>query len=55
LGIGTRLTRDVRLNLDATGVVLPTPASILVQQREVGTWGAPGALLSLGLEVSTDL
>jgi hypothetical protein len=55
LGVGTRLTRDVRLNLDATGVVLPTPASILVQQREVGTWGAPGALLSLGLEVLTDL
>ena len=55
LGIGTRLTRDVRLNLDATGIVLPTPAAILVQQREVGTWGAPGALLSLGLEVSTGL
>jgi hypothetical protein len=55
LGIGARVTRDVRLNLDATGVVLPTPASILVQQREVGTWGAPGALLSLGLEVSTSL
>ena len=55
LGIGARLTRDVRLNLDATGIVLPTPASILVQQREIGTWGAPGALVSLGLEVSTDL
>jgi hypothetical protein len=55
LGIGTRLTRDVRLNLDATAIVLPTPASILVQQREVGTWGAPGALVSLGLEVSTNL
>ena len=55
LGIGARLTRDVRLNLDATGVVLPTPASILVQQREVGTWGAPGGLLSLGLEVSANL
>jgi hypothetical protein len=55
LGIATRLTRDVSLNLDATGIVLPTPASILVQQREVGTWGAPGALLSLGLEISTSL
>lgn len=55
LGIGARLTRDVRLNLDATGIVLPTPAAILVQQREIGTWGAPGALLSLGLEVSTNL
>lgn len=55
LGIGTRLTRDVRLNLDVTGVVLPTPATILVQQREVGTWGAPGGLLSLGLEVTTNL
>jgi len=55
LGIGTRLSRDVRLNLDVTGIVLPTPAAILVQQREVGTWGAPGGLLSLGLEVSTNL
>ena len=55
LGISAHLTRDVRLNLDATGIVLPTPASILVQQREVGTWGAPGGLLSLGLEVSTNL
>jgi hypothetical protein len=55
LGIGAHLTREVSLNLDATGIVLPTPASILVQQREVGTWGAPGAVLSLGVEVSTDL
>jgi hypothetical protein len=55
LGIGARLTRDVRLNLDATGIVLPTPALILVQGREVGTWGAPGGLLSLGVEVSTNL
>lgn len=55
LGIGLRLADDVRLNLDATGIVLPTPAAILVGQREVGTWGAPGGLLSLGLEVSTNL
>jgi len=55
LGVGLRVASDVRLNLDATGVVLPTPASILVGRREVGTWGAPGGLLSLGLEVSTNL
>jgi len=54
LGVGVRLARDVRLNLDATGVVLPTPASILVGRHEVATWGAPGGLLSLGLEVSTN-
>lgn len=54
LGVGLRLTSDVRLNLDATGIVLPTPASILVGRREVATWGAPGGLLSLGLEVSTN-
>jgi hypothetical protein len=55
LGAGVSLARDVRLNLDATGIVLPTPASILVGRREVATWGAPGGLLSLGLEVSTNL
>jgi hypothetical protein len=55
LGVSMRVARDVRLDLDATGIVLPTPASILVGKREVGTWGAPGGLLSLGLEVSTNL
>lgn len=53
LGMGLRLSRDVQLNLDATGVVLPTPAVVIVDQREVATWGAPGGLLSLGLEVAT--
>ena len=55
LGIGLGLSRDVRLNLDVTGIVLPTPASILVNRREVATWGAPGGVVSLGLEVSTNL
>ncbi len=55
LGVGLRLSSDVRLDLDATGIVLPTPASILVNRREVATWGAPGGVLSLGLEVSTNL
>ena len=53
LGIGLRLTSDVRLNLDATGVLLPTPAVIVVGRREIGTWGAPGGVVSLGLEVLT--
>ena len=53
LGIGVRLSGDLRLNLDATGVLLPTPAVIVVARREIGTWGAPGGVLSLGLEVLT--
>ena len=55
LGLGLRVSSDVRLNLDATGIVLPTPASILVNRREVATWGAPGGLVTLGLEVATSL
>jgi hypothetical protein len=41
----------VRVNLDATGVLLPTPAVILVDRQQVATWGAPGGMLSLGVEV----
>jgi hypothetical protein len=55
LGVGLRVTTDVWLNLDATGIVLPTPASILVNGREVATWGAPGGLATLGLEIATSL
>ncbi|HEY6080417.1 MAG TPA: hypothetical protein VIW29_16500 [Polyangiaceae bacterium] len=51
LGLGLRVTRDVRVNLDATGVLLPTPAVILVDRQQVATWGAPGGMLSLGVEV----
>jgi hypothetical protein len=51
LGLGLRIARDVRVNLDATGVLLPTPAVILVGRQQVATWGAPGGLLSLGVEV----
>lgn len=51
LGLGLRLTRAVHLNLDATCVLLPSPAVILADRERVGTWGAPGGLLSLGLEV----
>jgi hypothetical protein len=53
LGMGLRLTGDVRLNLDAIGVLLPTPAVIVVSGREHGSWGAPGGLLTLGVEVLT--
>jgi hypothetical protein len=53
LGVGFRITPDIKLGLDATGVVLPTPAVILVKRREVATWGAPGVVASLSLEVST--
>lgn len=54
-GVGLRLSRDVQLDLDATGVVLPSPAIIFAQGREVATWGAPGVVVSLGLEVATNL
>ncbi|MEP7049830.1 MAG: hypothetical protein ABJB12_05730 [Pseudomonadota bacterium] len=54
LGAGLRLARDVRLDLDLTGVVLPTPALIMVGGREVGRWGAPGGIVSLGVEVFTN-
>jgi hypothetical protein len=53
LGLGLRVARDVRVNLDATGVLLPTPAVILVDRQQVATWGAPGGLVSLGVEVLT--
>ena len=54
LGAGLRLARDVRLNLDVTGIVLPTPAVILVNRREVARWGAPAGIVSLGIEVFTN-
>jgi hypothetical protein len=53
LGLGLRVARDVRVNLDATGVLLPTPAVILVDRQQVATWGAPGGIISLGVEVLT--
>jgi hypothetical protein len=51
LGLGLRVARDVRVNLDATGVLLPAPAVILVGRQQVATWGAPGGMLSLGVEI----
>ena len=51
LGLGVSVARDVHVNLDATGVLLPKPAVIWAGEREVGTWGAPAVLISLGLEV----
>jgi hypothetical protein len=53
LGLGLRISSDVRLNLDAMGVLLPAPAVIVVGRREIGTWGAPGGVVSLGVEVLT--
>lgn len=53
LGLGVRLARAVHLNLDATCVLLPSPAVISADGARVGTWGAPGGLLSLGVEVLT--
>jgi hypothetical protein len=53
LGLGVSLAPDLRLNLDATALLLPTPAVILVDEREVGRWGVPGVLISLGVEVLT--
>jgi hypothetical protein len=51
LGAALRLTRDVRLDLDLTGVVLSAPAIILVNQREEASWGAPAGMASLSVEV----
>jgi hypothetical protein len=51
LGLGLRLTRDVHLNFDVMGLLLPTPAMIFVANRQVATWGAPAGLVSLGVEV----
>jgi hypothetical protein len=51
LGLGLRVARDVNVNLDATGVLLPTPPVILVGEKQVATWGAPGSMISLGVEV----
>jgi hypothetical protein len=52
LGASLRLTHDVRLDLDLTGIVLPTPAVIVVDRREAARWGAPAGMLTLALEVS---
>jgi hypothetical protein len=51
LGLGLRITRDVHLNLDVTGVLLPSPAVVFVADRQVATWGAPASVVSLGVEV----
>lgn len=51
LGLGVSVARDVHVNLDATGVLLPSPAVVWAGERAVGTWGAPAVLISLGLEV----
>jgi len=51
LGVGLKLTSQVRLNLDLTAIALLTPAVITADERSVGTWGAPGGLASLGVEV----
>lgn len=51
LGLGFDVTPNIRLNLDVTGILLPTPASIFVAERRVATWGAPAGLASLGVEV----
>jgi hypothetical protein len=53
LGLGVRVARHVHVNLDATGVLLPAPAVIVVDRQQVATWGAPGGMLSLGVEVLT--
>lgn len=55
LGVGLRVTRELHVNFDATGVLLPTPAVIMAGGRQVGTWGAPSGMLSLGVEVLTGL
>ena len=52
-GLGLRLSRDVHVDLDATFVLLPAPGAIIVDHRQVGTWGAPAGFVALGVEVST--
>ncbi len=51
IGAGLRLSRNLRMRLDATVIVLASAPTVEVNQRSVGRWGAPAGLVSLGLEV----
>jgi hypothetical protein len=50
-GASVRLLDDVRLNLELTGLTLASPAVVIVDQRRIARWGAPGALSTLSVEV----
>jgi hypothetical protein len=49
-GVGIRLTSGLRLRLDATAIVLAKTATVTIDGRPIGHWGAPGALASIGVE-----
>jgi hypothetical protein len=49
-GVGIRITGGVRLRLDATAIVLAKSATVAIDGRPVGHWGAPGILASIGVE-----
>jgi hypothetical protein len=51
LGLGWRVTPALRLRFDAAVIALATRPNIEVNQRVLGKWGAPAALLGIGVEV----
>ncbi len=51
LGAGLRLSRNLRVRIDATGIMLASAPSVQVSRRTVGRWGAPACVVALGLEV----
>jgi hypothetical protein len=50
-GLGWRVTPALRLRMDAVFLTLATRPTIESSYRVVGNWGAPGGLVSVGLEV----
>jgi len=51
LGLAWAFVRGLRLRADAVGAWTPSPVSVRATNREVGSWGAPVAMVSLGIEV----
>jgi hypothetical protein len=49
-GVGIRITSGVRLRLDAMAIVLAKTATVAIDGKPVGHWGAPNALASIGVE-----
>jgi hypothetical protein len=49
-GLGFAATAGLRLRADVIALVAVAPASVEVAGRDIGSWGQPALLLSLGVE-----
>jgi hypothetical protein len=52
IGAGLALTQGLRIYLDGTAVLLASAPGIRAGGRTVGRWGAPGGVVSTGLELT---